>query len=86
MSGAGGFSLYLPQALKVGVTPVMVKEVVYQSCDYLGFAKMLPFLNIVNEELEKQNVALPLPSQKTTTMDNRLEKGAHTQRIILVII
>lgn len=63
MSGAG-CCFILPQALQVGLTPVMVKEVVYQSCDYLGFAKMLPFLNIVNEELEKQNIALPLPSQK----------------------
>lgn len=80
--GQDAFRFILPQALQVGLTPVMVKEVVYQSCDYLGFARMLPFLNIVNEELEKQNIALPLPSQKTTTRDNRLEKGADTQAII----
>lgn len=84
--GQDAFRFILPQALQVGLTPVMVKEVVYQSCDYLGFARMLPFLNIVNEELEKQNIALPLPSQKTTTRDNRLEKGANTQAIILVTI
>lgn len=47
--GQEAFRFILPQALQVGLTPVMVKEVVYQSCDYLGFAKMLSFLNIVNE-------------------------------------
>ena len=76
------FQFILSKALDKKVSPIMIKETVYQSCDYLGFAKMLPFLNIVNEELEKQNIALPLPSQKTTTRDNRLEKGADTQAII----
>ena len=73
------FAFMLQKALNTNVNPVMIKEVVYQSCDYLGFGKMLPFLDIVNEELSQRNISLPLPSQTTTTLENRLEKGVEAQ-------
>ncbi len=73
------FAMLLPEALKAGVTPVEVKEIVYQATDYLGFGRMLPFLTLVNEELEKEHIALPLESQKTTTTEDRLEKGIQAQ-------
>ena len=44
--GCGGVDAYremLPAALKNGVTPVMVKETVYQATDYLGYGRILPF-------------------------------------------
>lgn len=31
------YRYYLPKAVEAGVTPVMVKETVYQATDYLGF-------------------------------------------------
>lgn len=77
--GTDAFRMMLPKALDEGVTPVMVKEVVYQSVDYLGVGRMLPFLEIVNEELTSRGIALPLEKQATTTMENRLEKGIDTQ-------
>ena len=39
LTGCGGVDAYrelLPAALRDGVTPVMVKECVYQAADYLG--------------------------------------------------
>ena len=39
----------LPNALAAGVTPVMVKEIVYQSVDYLGIGRVRPFLAATNE-------------------------------------
>lgn len=77
--GVDAFRELLPEALESGVTPVMVKECVYQATDYLGYGRVLPFLNAVNEVLTKRGVALPLAPQATTTMENRLEKGIAAQ-------
>ena len=77
--GTDAFRLELPRALDAGVSPVMAKEIVYQAVDYLGIGRVLPFLNIANEELTARGVPLPLEGQATTTMENRLEKGAQAQ-------
>lgn len=66
-------------AFNVGVTPVEVKEIVYQSTPYVGMGRMLPFLYAVNELLEHRLVELPLEGQATTTADTRLEAGAQKQ-------
>lgn len=71
--------LALPQALDAGVSPVAVKEIVYQGVDYLGIGRVLPFLEAVNRVLTARGVALPLAGQATTTMADWLEKGAQTQ-------
>lgn len=73
------FRMMLPQALDGGLTPVMVKEVVYQAADYIGFGRMLPLLDITNEILTARGVSLPLEGQAVTTMEDRLEKGAQAQ-------
>lgn len=72
----------LPRAMENGVTPVMVKECVYQAVDYLGYGRMLPFLNATNDVFSRSGIALPLPGQATTTMENRLEKGVAAQAAI----
>lgn len=80
--GCQGIDLYkelLPKALDGGLTPVMVKETVYQAVDYLGIGRVLPFLTATNEILTARGVALPLPPQATTTMEDRLERGADAQ-------
>ncbi len=77
--GKEAFTVMLPKALDAGLSPVMVKEMVYQSVDYLGFGRMAEFLALANEELEKRGIAMPLETQSTTTMENRLEKGIDAQ-------
>ena len=80
--GCGGVDAYqemLPQELENGITPIVVKEIVYQATDYLGYGRMLPFLNVTNEVLTERGIALPLDGQATTTLDNRLEKGIEAQ-------
>ena len=44
---------------------------------------MLPFLNISNKVLEERGVKLPLEDRATTTLSDRLEKGAELQAEIL---
>ncbi|RYN09300.1 carboxymuconolactone decarboxylase family protein [Bifidobacterium animalis] len=73
--GADEFRIQLGRALDAGLTPVQAKEVVHQAVDYLGIGRVRPFLAITNEVLEARGVALPLPDQTTTTMENRLEAG-----------
>lgn len=82
LAGCQGLDVYrnmLPKALDKGLTPVMVKEMVYQAVDYLGLGRVMPFLSATNDILTARGVRLPLPAQGATTMDNRLEKGAEAQ-------
>ncbi|WP_299092305.1 carboxymuconolactone decarboxylase family protein [uncultured Metabacillus sp.] len=66
-------------ALNVGLTPVEIKEAVYQCAPYIGFPKTLNALNEVNDVFKEKNIALPIESQKTVTEDNRFEKGFAVQ-------
>ena len=62
-------------ALTIGVTPVEMKEIVYQAVPYVGMAKVFDFLHATNDVLTERGVELPLPGQSTTTPQTRLEKG-----------
>ena len=73
------FKEMLGYALETGVTPVEVKEIVYQAAAYLGLGRVFPFLACTNDVLEKQGVQLPLEGQSTTNPSDRLEKGEQTQ-------
>lgn len=77
--GVDEFRALVPAALNFGVTPVEVKEIVYQAVAYLGIGRVFPFLKAVNEVLAERGVELPLPSQATTTMENRREAGTQAQ-------
>lgn len=80
--GCGGTEAYrelLPEALESGLSPVAVKEVVYQATDYLGYGRVLPFLRVTNEVLNAGGVSLPLAGQATVTQENRLEQGVQAQ-------
>lgn len=82
LAGCQGVDMFketLPKALDAGLTSVMVKEMVYQAVDYLGMGRVRPFLDVVNAVLTERGVELPLAGQATTTMENRLEKGAQAQ-------
>lgn len=80
--GCQGLDVYrsmLPKALDGGLTPVMVKELVYQAVDYLGLGRVMPFLYAANEILTARGIKLPLPAQARTAPGDRLEKGAEVQ-------
>lgn len=80
--GCGGVEAYkemLSLALENGITPIVAKEIVYQATDYLGYGRMLPFLNVTNKILTENGIELPLDGQATTTFENRLEKGIELQ-------
>ena len=72
------FKAMIPAALNFKVTPVEIKEIVYQSVAYLGIGRVFPFLKATNEIFEAEGISLPLEGQATTTIDNRMELGSET--------
>ena len=77
--GKEAFRELLPAAMDLGVTPVEVKEIVYQAAAYLGMGRVLPFLKITNEVLTEKGVSLPLEGQAGNTVENRRETGTQVQ-------
>lgn len=70
-------------ALTIGVTPIEVKEIVYQAVPYVGMAKVFDFLHATNDVLAERGVELPLPAQSTTTTETRAELGLAVQKRII---
>ena len=79
----GEYRVMLGAALTVGVTPVEVKEIVYQAVPYVGLAKVVDFVHITNEVLVDRGVELPLPGQSATTPNSRTEVGRAVQNRIV---
>jgi len=78
----GEYRAMLGGALNIGVTPIELKEIVYQAVPYCGIAIVFDFLHATNEVLVSRGVKLPLEGQSTTTPETRLEKGLALQKAI----
>lgn len=72
----------LPAAWEQGITPVEIKEVLYQAVPYAGMGKVRDFIALANEFLTAKGVSLPLAGQATTTPETRFEKGLALQKSI----
>ncbi|MGB2628042.1 MAG: carboxymuconolactone decarboxylase family protein [Candidatus Acidiferrum sp.] len=77
------YRVMIRPALVVGVTPVEIKEIVYQAVPYVGMSKVFDFIHATNEVLNENGVEFPLPGQSTTTSENRAEKGLAVQKQII---
>jgi len=77
------YRIMLGAALIVGVTPIEVREIVYQAVPYVGMAKVYDFLHATNEVFTERGIQLPLPGQSTTTPETRAEKGREVQSQII---
>lgn len=69
------YRVMLIGALNTGVTPIEVKEIVYQAVPYVGIAKVLDFIYATNEILVSRGIQLPLKGQSTTTPETRFAQG-----------
>jgi len=78
----GEYKMMVNAALNVGVTPVEVKEILYQSVPYVGIAKVVDFIYLTNEIFTERGIALPLEGQSATTPETRFEKGLEVQKAI----
>ena len=77
--GIDEFKVMMPVAMRFGLTPIEIKEIVYQAVAYLGIGRVFPFLGTVNTLLEEAGIQLPLEGQSTTTPETRLEAGNQAQ-------
>lgn len=66
-------------ALNVGVTPIELREAVYQCAPIIGFPKVLNAMTAVNEAFAERGIKVPLETQATVTEENRYEKGHELQ-------
>ena len=77
------FRVMAGAALTAGLTPVELKEIVYQAVPYVGLAKVFDFLHAANDVLTERGVKLPLPGQSATTPETRMAKGLAVQKEIV---
>ncbi|WP_204660797.1 carboxymuconolactone decarboxylase family protein [Dyadobacter sandarakinus] len=66
-------------ALNVGVTPIEIREVIYQCAPFIGFPKVLNAMEVVNKVFEQKGIKVPLEMQGTVTEASRHEKGVEQQ-------
>jgi len=78
----GEYKMMVNAALNVGVTPVEIKEILYQSVPYVGISKVVDFIYLTNEIFAERGIILPIEGQSTTTRENRYEKGLKVQKEI----
>lgn len=77
--GVDAFKEALPKAIEAALDVTEIKEIIYQATDYLGYGRMLPFLNCANDYFEENGIEPPEDNRATTTLENRLEKGVAAQ-------
>jgi 4-carboxymuconolactone decarboxylase len=80
--GISEFKVMVGAALNVGVTPVEIKEIVYQSVPYVGMTRAFDFIHVTNEVLTGRGIRLPLDGQSTSDATTRYDKGLAVQKAI----
>jgi len=66
-------------ALATGVTPVQLREAVYQLAPFIGFPRTLNAVSTINAVFTEHGIALPLPEQGTVDDDARYQRGLALQ-------
>ena len=59
----GEYRVMVGAALTAGVTPVEIKEIVYQAVPYAGMAKVVDFIHATNEVLTERAGKVPIGSE-----------------------
>ena len=71
---------HINAALNTGVTPIELREAIYQCAPFIGFPKTLNALSVLNEVFKERGIQTPLKSTATTNENNRYEKGLEIQK------
>lgn len=76
------YKIMLGGALHIGITPIEIKEILYQAVPYNGISKVLDFIHATNDIFVDRGINLPLDGQSTTNRETRFEKGLAIQKEI----
>lgn len=74
--------VHVRAALNIGVSPVEVKEAIYQCAPYIGFPKTLNAIYQANEVFEEENISFPVESQRRVMEETRFDEGLKVQKSI----
>ncbi|GGI96495.1 carboxymuconolactone decarboxylase [Alicyclobacillus cellulosilyticus] len=66
-------------ALNLGLSPVEIREAVYQCAPYIGFPKTLNAIAEMNEVFRERGMALPLENQSRVDENTRFDRGLAVQ-------
>ena len=66
-------------ALNTGVTPIELREAVYQCAPFIGFPATLNAIAVINDVFRARGIEVPLTSQATALEDERYDKGNSIQ-------
>lgn len=69
-------------ALDNGITPIEIREILYQAVPYVGMGKVGDFVGVMNGEFTAHGIVLPLECQAVASPDDRMEKGLALQTSI----
>ncbi|MGN1318273.1 MAG: carboxymuconolactone decarboxylase family protein [Lachnospirales bacterium] len=69
---------HIYSALNAGMTPVEITETVYHCTPYVGAAKSLEAIAVVNEVFDEKGIKIP-ESQATVTEESRFDDGSAAQ-------
>lgn len=74
-----GYKLHLAGALNLKVSPLELRELLYQVVPYIGMAKAYDFFEATNLVFKEKGIEVPSASTKTVTRENRFDKGLAVQ-------
>lgn len=66
-------------AMNAGVTPIELREAIYQLAPFIGFPKTLNALGVLNEVFKERGIKTPLKSTATVKEAERYQKGFEIQ-------
>ncbi|WP_028044374.1 carboxymuconolactone decarboxylase family protein [Candidatus Stoquefichus massiliensis] len=70
---------HIHAGIHVNLSPIMMKEAIYQCTPYIGYGKVDEALVVLNKVLENENIDTHLPSQSTVKEDTRFQSGFDVQ-------
>ena len=71
---------HITAALNAGVTPIEMREIIYQLAPFIGFPKTLNAIGVMNVVFKERGITLPLAKTSTTDETNRLAKGSEIKK------
>ncbi len=70
---------HINAALNIGITPIEIREVVYQNALFIGLPKVLNALDTINRVFQTRGIQLPLENKATIEEGQRFAKGKEIQ-------
>ena len=71
---------HVAACLNIGISPIAIRETVYECAPFIGFPKTLNAIAAMDEVFTANGIALPIESGETVTEEDRFAKGLALQK------